>query len=430
MSRFAPSEYVVYKAPRGTVDVLPQDQKYWRYVEAQAMKVCQLFGYLRIDTPVFEEAGLFLRGVGEATDIVQKETYTFDDRGGNPLTLRPEGTAPVCRAYLERGMSNLPQPVRLHYFCPIFRYERPQAGRYRQHHQFGIEAIGDADPLIDAEVIQLGWSLTQELGLRDLELVVNSIGDQVCRPGYLEVLKAYYEPHLGSVCQDCRDRHQRNPLRLLDCKQESCQPYIEQAPASMDHLCAACREHWETLLSYLDKVKLPYRMDHRLVRGLDYYTRTVFEIQPPEEGSQNTIIGGGRYDGLIEQLGGRATPGIGFGSGIERFVLNLKRQEVEVPEESAAPIVIVHLGDASRLHGLDLAAKLRDVGLRVLIAPAGRSLRSQLRYASSLEARFSVVIGDEELTRGAPAVRNMIDGTQQDVPDDGVVAYLQDRFLQ
>lgn len=418
----------MYKAPRGTVDVLPQDQKYWRYVEAQAIKVCQRFGYHRIDTPVFEDAGLFLRGVGEATDIVQKETYTFDDRGGNPLTLRPEGTAPVCRAYLERGMSNLPQPVRLHYFCPIFRYERPQAGRYRQHHQFGIEAIGDGDPLIDAEVIQLGWALTQELGLRGLELVVNSIGDQACRPAYLEALKTYYEPHLADVCEDCRARHQRNPLRLLDCKQESCQWYIEQAPASVEHLCDACREHWETLLSYLDKVNLPYRTDHRLVRGLDYYTRTVFEIQPPEEGSQNTIIGGGRYDGLIEQLSGPATPGIGFGSGIERLVMNLKRQEIEVPEESATPIVIVHMGDAARIHGLALAARLRDADLRVLMAPAGRSLRAQLRYASSLEAQFSVVIGDDELTRSVSAVRNMADGTQQDVPDDGVVAYLREKF--
>ena len=418
----------MYKAPRGTVDVLPQDQRYWRYVEAQAVKVCQRFGYQRIDTPVFEDAGLFLRGVGEATDIVQKETYTFDDRGGNPLTLRPEGTAPVCRAYLEKGMSNLPQPVRLHYFCPIFRYERPQAGRYRQHHQFGIEAIGDGDPLIDTEVIQLGWSLTQELGLRDLELVINSIGDPECRPAYLEALRAHYEPYLASVCRDCRTRHQRNPLRLLDCKQDSCQPYIQQAPASVDHLCAACKEHWETLLSYLDKVNLPYRVDHRLVRGLDYYTRTVFEIQPPEEGSQNTIIGGGRYDGLIEQLGGRPTPGIGFGSGIERFVLNLKRQKIEVPEDSATPIVIVHLGDAARVHGLELASKLREDGLPVLMAPAGRSLRAQLRYASSLQAQFSVVIGDDELARGTSAVRNMGDGTQQDVPNGEVVAHLRERF--
>ena len=419
----------MYRAPRGTVDVLPDDQKYWRYVERRAADVCRRFGYQRIDTPMFEAASLFVRSVGEETDVVQKETYTFEDRGGDLLTLRPEGTAPVCRAYLEQGMSNLPQPVRLHYFCPIFRYERPQAGRYRQHHQFGIEAIGDADPMIDAEVIQIAWLLTQELGLKSLSLLVNTIGDAACRPGYLQELRAYYAHHLDSVCVDCQTRYEHNPLRLLDCKQESCQPYIGDAPHSADHLCMACQEHWSTLRRYLELTDTPYRVDHRLVRGFDYYTRTVFEIQPPEEGSQSTIVGGGRYDGLIQELGGHPTPGIGFGTGMERLILNLKRQGVTVPEEYAQPVVFACLGEEALTRALELAAWLRKSSLPVLVAPANRSLRSQMRYASAMQARFTVVIGEEELARGTAAVRDMEGSAQEEVPQTTLVEYLQGKGL-
>ena len=415
----------MYRASRGTVDVLPEDQGYWRYVERRAADVCRRFGYQRIDTPMFEAAGLFVRGVGEETDVVQKETYTFEDRGGDLLTLRPEGTAPVCRAYLEQGMSNLPQPVRLYYFCPIFRYERPQAGRYRQHHQFGIEAIGDADPMIDVEVIQIAWLLTQELGLKGISLVVNTIGDATCRPEYLQELRAYYEHHLDRVCADCRARYENNPLRLLDCKQESCQPYIGDAPHSTDHLCMACQEHWSTLQHYLKLTEIPYRVDHRLVRGLDYYTRTVFELQPPEEGSQSTLVGGGRYDGLIQELGGHPTPGIGFGTGMERLILNLKRQGLSVPEESPRPVVFACLGEEALTQGLQLATWLRKSGLPVLIAPAHRSLRSQMRYASAMQARFTLVLGEEELTRGTVAVRDMAGSTQEEVSQAELVEYLQ-----
>ena len=419
----------MYRAPRGTVDVLPDDQKYWRYVERQAADVCRRFVYQRIDTPMFEAAGLFVRSVGEETDVVQKETYTFEDRGGDLLTLRPEGTAPVCRAYLEQGMSNLPQPVRLYYFCPIFRYERPQAGRYRQHHQFGIEAIGDADPMIDAEVIQIAWLLTQELELKGLSLLVNTIGDAACRPGYLQELRAYYTPHLDNVCVDCRTRYEHNPLRLLDCKQESCQPYIGDAPHSADHLCIACQEHWSTLQHYLELTDIPYRVDHRLVRGFDYYTRTVFEIQPPEEGSQSTLVGGGRYDGLIQELGGRPTQGIGFGMGMERLILSLKRQGVPLPEESAQPVVFACLGEDALMRALELATWLRRSSLPVLVAPANRSLRSQMRYASAMQARFTVVIGEEELARGTAAVRDMVGSVQEEVPQTTLVEYLQGKGL-
>lgn len=412
------------RAPRGTVDVLPQEQQYWRYVERRAIELCQRFGYQRIDTPMFEAASLFVRSVGGETDIVQKETYTFQDRGGDPLTLRPEGTAPVCRAYLEHGMSNLPQPVRLYYFCPIFRYERPQAGRYRQHHQFGVEAIGDADAMVDAEVIHLAWLLTQELGLKGLSLLVNTIGDAACRSSYLRELKGYYQQHLDKLCGDCRARYQQNPLRLLDCKQETCQPYILQAPHSVDSLCAACREHWDKLQVYLHLAEIPYREDHRLVRGLDYYTRTVFEIQPPDEGGQSTIVGGGRYDGLMEALGGPPTPGIGFGSGIERLILNLKRQGVSLEETSFTRIVIACLGEEARRQGMKLAIALRKSKVTALIAPGNRSLRSQMRYASAMQAQFAIILAEEEMSRGALAVRDMATGTQEEVPQGELTSYL------
>ncbi len=312
----------MFQAPRGTNDLLPQDQKYWRYIESKAVDLARQYGFGRIDTPVFEDANLFVRSVGEGTDIVEKEMYTFEDRGGDQVTLRPEGTAPVCRAYLEHGMHNLPQPVRMYYFCPVFRYERPQAGRFREHHQFGVEVLGDADPSVDAEVIELAWRLMLSLGLKDTSLLVNSIGDTECRPAYVGELKNYYQGHESKLCAECRQRLDRNPLRLLDCKVETCRALGDEAPRSSDNLCQACQDHWSSLRGYLNAVAIPYEIDHRLVRGLDYYSRTVFEIQPLEGGAQSTICGGGRYDGLIESLGGRSTPGIGFATGMERLALN------------------------------------------------------------------------------------------------------------
>ncbi|CAI8038140.1 Histidine--tRNA ligase [Geodia barretti] len=331
--------------------------------------------------------------------------YTFEDRGGDSLTLRPEGTAPVCRAYIEHGMSNLPQPVRLYYCCPIFRYERPQAGRFRQHNQFGIEVIGDADPLADLEVVQLGWTFTRNLGLTNLTLAINSIGDKGCRPAYLKKLKD-------------------NPLRLLDCKQTGCQPFIRNAPPSTENLCLNCQRHWDALRGHLKQLGIPYRENHRLVRGLDYYTRTVFEIQPPEEGSQNTVLGGGRYDGLIEQLGGPATPGVGFGSGIERLIANLKRQGVALPDRSPRPVVITGLGEGAQSKGVEIAAALREAGVSVLIASSNRSLRAQMRYASTMNASFTVIIGEDELVRGKLGVRDMDNSVQREVPMLEIVDYL------
>jgi histidyl-tRNA synthetase len=292
----------VYKAPRGTQDILPQDQAYWSFVEEKADRICQLYGYKPIDTPVFEQTGLFRRSVGEGTDIVEKQMYTFEDRGGDSMTLRPEGTAPVCRAYIEHGMHNLPQPVRLYYIGPIFRYERPQAGRYRQHRQFGVEAIGDADPALDAEIINMAWDFYTSLGLRELTLQLNSIGCQLCRPDYLEKLKQYYSGHAQALCPDCRQRLRRNPLRLLDCKKPSCQEIVKGAPKIAEHLCHQCASHFNAVKDHLEGLQIPYELNPYLVRGLDYYTRTVFEIQPRDGGAQSALGGGGRYDGLIKQL--------------------------------------------------------------------------------------------------------------------------------
>ena len=404
---------MLYKAARGTYDLLPEDQKYWRYVDARAVELCRRYGFSRLDTPVFEDLRLFVRSVGEGTDIVEKEMYTFQDRGGDYVTLRPEGTAPVCRAYLEHGMHNQPQPVRLYYFCPVFRYERPQAGRNREHHQFGVEVLGDGDPSVDAEVIELAWALMSSLKLEGLSLLVNSIGDRQCRPGYIEELKGYYSGRHSELCADCRVRLERNPLRLLDCKQASCQVLTKEAPRSADHLCVDCQEHWDELQRFLGLVAIPYEVNHRLVRGLDYYTRTVFEIQPTGGGSQSTICGGGRYDGLIEQIGGRATPGIGFAMGIERIVLNLKSQGVDVPDEPGPQFLVANTGKKTRSVALHTAHRLRQMGVPAILSSGSRSLRGQLRQANALGINRVVIVGEEEMTKEQVVVRYMVSGEQE-----------------
>ena len=423
--RWEKREDFLFQAPRGTADILPEEQSYWRFCRSKARETATSFGYRRIDTPLFEDAGLFVRGVGEVTDIVEKETYTFEDRGGDLLTLRPEGTAPVCRAYLEHGMSNLPQPVRLYYVCPAFRYERPQSGRSRQHHQFGIEILGDGDATIDAEVIEVAWRFLGSVGLSGLELSINSIGDGECRPQYIRTLQDHYRQHSTVLCHDCTRRLEHNPLRLLDCKVDSCQPVIGGAPHSVDYLCDACNAHWSSLRGHLSALGLHYGVNHRLVRGFDYYTRTVFEITPPVEGSQTTIVGGGRYDGLIEELGGKPTPGIGFGIGIDRVILNLKRQEVAPPESRDTMVLVAHLGDAAKGEAVKLASKLRQAGTAALVGPAQRGLRSQLRYASAIDATHAVIIGDDELAKGVVVLRDLSKSAQHEVDPDRLVQELQ-----
>ncbi len=406
----------MYKSPRGTSDILPQEQAYWYHVKQTAANISQLYGYERIDTPVFEDTSLFSRSAGEYTDIVQKEMYTFDDRGGNSLTLKPEGTPAVCRAYIQHGLHNLPQPVKLYYISPIFRYDRPQAGRYRQHHQFGCEAIGDDDPALDAEVIDMAWRFFISLGLHRLSLNLNSIGCQTCRPAYLKVLTSYYHKYTGELCADCQARLERNPLRLLDCKQPSCQPTANAAPRSVDYLCPQCQEHFKKLQKYLELTGIPLEINHRLVRGLDYYTRTVFEIQPEAEGAQSTIGGGGRYDGLIEELGGKPTPAIGFATGIERIVLNLKNQNLSVPHLARPQVFIAHLGEPAGEAAIKLASRLRQVNIGVIEAFGDKSLKAQLRQANNLGVRYSVIIGDQELQTGTAILRDMTSAQQKTVP--------------
>lgn len=408
----------MYKAPRGTSDTLPKEQPHWRYIEQKAANICQLYGYERIDVPAFEETSLFSRGVGEGTDIVEKEMYTFEDRGGNKITLRPEGTAPVCRAYLEHGLHNLPQPLKLYYFASIFRYERPQAGRYRQHYQFGCEAIGDEDPALDAEVIDTAWQFFLSLGLRRLTLSLNSIGCKQCRPEYLAVLKGYYAGYIDNLCTDCKDRLTRNPLRLLDCKKPLCQQVAGPAPRSIDYLCPRCDEHFSQLKRYLELLALPFQVNHCLVRGLDYYTRTVFEVQPEVEGGQSTIGGGGRYDNLIEELGGKPTPAIGFATGIERIILNLKKQDIAIPVLPGPKVFIAHIGSEARDEAIKLAATLRREGIGVIEAMGNKSLKAQLRQANTLGASRTIIIGEQEVETGTVILRDMTTSRQDTVSPD------------
>ena len=415
----------MYQAPRGTSDILPAEQVYWRYVEQKAGSICQLYGYERIDTPVFEDTRLFSRSIGEGTDIVEKEMYTFEDKGGNQITLRPEGTAPVCRAYLEHGMHNLPQPVKLYYITPIFRYERPQAGRYREHYQFGYEAFGDDNPALDAEVIDMAWQFFSSLGLSHLSLNLNSIGCRECRPGYLAVLKDYCVGYINDLCADCKTRLERNPLRLLDCKKPLCRKILKSAPRSVDYLCPECDEHFNQLKGYLELLGLPFEVNHRLVRGLDYYTRTVFEVQPEAEGAQSTLGGGGRYDYLIEELGGKPTPAIGLATGIERIILNLKKQGVPIPALPRPRVFIAHVGDEAGSEAIKLAASLRRAGTGVIEAVAGKSLKAQLRQANTLDVSYTVIIGKEEVKTGTVVLRDMTTSEQKTIPVTQLQGQLQ-----
>jgi histidyl-tRNA synthetase len=415
----------LYQAVRGTTDILPEEQAYWRYIEQKASNIGLLYGYQRIDSPTFEETGLFTRSVGQGTDIVEKEMYTFTDKGDKQITLRPEGTASVCRAYLEHGMNNLPQPVKLYYLAPIFRYERPQAGRLREHHQFGCEAIGEGDPILDAEVIDMAWRFFISLGLKDLSLQLNSIGCKQCRPEYLNILKGYYTGHAAGLCRDCQVRIEKNPLRLLDCKEPSCQQVAESAPKSAEHLCPECQSHFDRLKGYLALLQIPFNVNHRLVRGLDYYTRTVFEVQPPDAASQGTIGGGGRYDDLVEELGGKPTPAIGFAAGIERVILNLKRQGVAVPPLAQPRVFIASAGELAKEKSISLAAQLRQAGIGVIAATGSKSLKAQMRQANSLGIRHTVIIGEEELKTGAATVRDMTDSTQKSVPMDKLAEFFK-----
>ena len=411
---------MVFQSPRGTADILPQDQPQWRFVEQAARRMAYRFGYDEITTPIFEDTDLFSRGIGSSTDILEKETYTFPDRGGDSMTLRPEGTAPVCRAYLQHGMNNLPQPVKLFYIVPNFRYERPQSGRYRAFNQFGIEVFGEQDSYIDAEVIELAWKYLEALGLKDLSLTINSIGDPSCRPKYIEHLKDYYYPHIAKLCVDCNRRINTNPLRLLDCKNDPCQELIESAPKSIEMLCPSCDNHWNSLVSNLSNIGLKHTVENRLVRGLDYYTKTVFEISPPDDGRMSVIVGGGRYDGLLEELGGSPTPGIGFGMGIERVIENLRRQKISLNQQNEQKVMVAHIGNEAKLEAIKLASLIRSNGGTSLVAPS-RGLRSQLKYAAHIKATEVVIIGDDEIESGLFPVRNLANSEQKSFRKEEII---------
>ncbi len=419
-----------YQRPTGTLDILPDDQPYWDAVRTRARRLAELAGFQPIDVPVFEVTELFARGVGEGTDIVEKEMYTFTDRGDTQLTLRPEFTAGVIRAYIENGLHTLPQPVKLYTFGPIFRYERPQAGRYRQHTQFNVEVLGEADPAADLEVMLLAWDLYAGLGFRDLAFQLHSTGCPKCKPGYVAALKAYYAEHQGAICDDCRRRLERSPLRVLDCKAEQCQPLIANAPHFLDHLCDECAAHFAALREYLDMLGRAYTINHRLVRGLDYYTKTVFEVWAAGIGAQAAVCGGGRYDGLAELLGGPPTPGVGFGSGLERIILALKQMGVAAPPLPVPPVYVAHLGAQAKREALRLTDALRRDGVGVWLAFGERGLKSQLREAGKRGAHYAVILGEEELAAGKAAVRDMQAGEQVDVELAGLVEWLKARIQE
>ena len=415
------------KAPRGTQDILPPDQPHWQWIRGWIEELCPLYGYERIDKPLFEATELFIRGVGESTEVVEKQMYSFQDKGGNSLTLLPEATAPVMRSYLEHGMHVLPQPVKLYAILPIFRHDRPQAGRYRQFVQLNCEAIGTADPAVDAESIALAWRFFHGLGLRGLSLQLNSIGDATCRPDYLKALVAHYGDHENEICEECRERMVKNPMRLLDCKRRRCQPVIDGSPKSAELLCGPCDRHFEELGRHLDRLGLHYHLNHRLARGLDYYTRTVFEVWAPGIGAQAALVGGGRYDGLAEVLGGPPTPGVGFAAGLERTVLALKEQEVEPPPGSSPGAYLAYLGDEEKAEAFALAERLRAAGISTLIGFGDRSLKAQMREADRSGAAYVLIVGSRERETGIITVRDLATGTEAPVPQEEVVRWLKER---
>lgn len=405
-----------FKRPRGTADVLPEDQTYWSHVYDVARKVANQFGYRKIDTPTFEDTKLFERGVGNETDIVQKEMYSFEDHGGDSITLRPEGTASVCRAYIENGLHNLPQPVRMYYAAAMYRYERPQAGRVRQFHQFGVEAIGDPSPEVDAEIIELGWKYIADLGIKNVTLRINSLGDLEGRTDYINDLEKYFLGLADQLPKVDRDRLNRAPLRVLDSKAKETQAIADAAPKSVDYITGAAKDHWNELLLLLDKLNdvyrgFAYKIDHRLVRGLDYYNRTVFEFEPADAGSQGTLIAGGRYDPLIGVLGGQETPAIGFAGGLERLILELKKQDLPISSWKGPDIVVVALGDAGAA-GATLASGLRAADVSTVLAPK-RSMKAQMRFANQQNASNVVILGDREVKTGVASVKSLAEGGGQ-----------------
>ncbi len=419
---------MVISRPRGTNDFLPEASAKWQAVEALLRFLCRNYGFGEIRTPIFEETELFSRGVGNTTDIVQKEMYTFTDSGGRSVTLRPENTAGACRAYVENKLYGLPQPVKLYYMGPMFRYERPQAGRYRQFHQFGIEIIGSSAPTADAEAIGFAWDFYNRLGIRDLRLALNSVGCPDCRPAYREALRDFFRPHLGELCPSCQDRFERNPLRILDCKSPVCHKIGEGAPQIYDYLCPDCAGHFETVKGLLQAADIPYVLDPHMVRGLDYYTKTAFEIAVDRIGAQSAVCGGGRYDGLIQEIGGEPCPGVGFALGMERIFSALAAQDDTIETDDELDVYIITAGgQAAKAAAFALATRLRAAELSVELDYGEKSFKAQIKAANRLNAAWAVIIGDDEIARNEAAVKDMRQGGQISLPLDQVKKYILER---
>ncbi|MBU1048424.1 histidine--tRNA ligase [Candidatus Bipolaricaulota bacterium] len=400
---------------RGMYDILPDEIGWWRLAEQAMLETARCFNYQEIRFPIVEYTELFVRGMGEATDVVGKEMYTFQDRKGRSLTLRPEGTASVVRAYLNQGWQTQSPFQKLFYIGPMFRYEKPQKGRCRQFHQFGIEALGSLDPSLDAEVISFAWSMMDRLGIGGLWLRLNSIGCAEDRERFKNILRSHFSPSITHMCPDCQRRLDENPLRILDCKEERCQIHIEAAPGSADHLCADCADHFTQVRGMLDALNLNYEIDSRLVRGIDYYTRTVFELMSKDLGSQDTLLGGGRYDGLVETFGGPPIPGLGFAGGFERLVIILQERAHAQLEATRLDLFLATLGEDSRHYAFALAQQLRHRGLSVDIDHRGRALRKQLSLANSLNARHLLVVGEQEAASGTGKIKRMDSGQEIEI---------------
>ncbi|MBR2441595.1 MAG: histidine--tRNA ligase [Clostridia bacterium] len=410
--------------PKGTKDVLPQDSYKWQYVEGMAREVAKLFSLKEIRTPVFEYTELFQRGVGDTTDVVTKEMYTFKDKGDRSMTLKPEGTAGVARSFIENGMSSGVLPAKMYYIIPAFRYERPQAGRLREFHQFGVEIYGAASAQTDAETILIAETLLKKLGLQ-VKLCINSIGCPTCRANYNKALKDFFAPHLEGLCNDCKTRYEKNPLRLLDCKEENCKKVNANAPTILEYLCEDCKAHFDEVRACLDLAGVEYEVDPRIVRGLDYYTRTVFEFISTSIGAQGTVCGGGRYDVLIEQLGGKPTPAVGFAAGLERLLMVMEQSGVQIPEPEKPTVYLAGMDGACRKKAFELATVLRNHGIIAEIDHMERSVKAQFKYADKLGAKFVAVIGGNELEQGIVMLKNMATGESESVAFGDLVNYLE-----
>lgn len=416
---------LITTAPRGTKDLVPGESYKWQYVEDKFREVCDEFNYKETRVPTFEHTELFERGVGDTTDVVEKQMYTFLDKGGRSVTLRPEGTASVVRSFLQNSLYADTMPAKMYYNIPCFRYEKSQKGRLREFHQFGVEVFGAKEPTIDAEVISLVLTFLDRVGLKDLTVHINSIGCKECRKAYNEKLREYFRPHLSELCETCRGRFERNPLRILDCKSEICREIGKGAPVLLDYICDDCREHFEKFKTCLDNMGIKYEIDPGIVRGLDYYSKTVFEIISGDF----TVCGGGRYDGLVEELGGSPSPAIGFGLGIERLLLRLEETGVTIPQREKLDLYVAPLGEKASVYAQKLVYSLRRAGVKTETDHTGRGLRAQMKYADKLGCRYSVVLGDNEIENGEAAVKNMETGEQTQVKLDKLTDFFNERNI-